>query len=388
MLRKKRKPDAAAKRRRGSGALQKHRLLHKESIALESGRFLPICGYLEKKSTKGKWQRRWFEAHDHYLTYRATKEVKKTQAVIDLRTCGDILLVEGDGRHAVDNNGSDKTSSTDDGANLTPGAFNVHLKARVYELRVPKPWTEDVQMADEWVRALLERKGAYKPKEESHSSSPKKRSKDTEVHEFDASVDIDMDVHHATRKIQSVVRARKARKHTHEKRKKHSASKKIQSIVRGKQHRKKAQEIKRVDTATRKIQAAVRGKNARQKTQTMKRLDTKQIRLVTARRMSHMSTAERNSINFEEEQAKIRAQLDAFYQDVQKYEKKPSLSPHDGDSKSSSPRAVVALELYSNNDDNSSSVGLSIDASDTGVSNCCSALCFCLIPKKKAAERI
>ena len=26
-------------------------------------------GYLRKKSSKDKWQKRWFEANDHYLTY-------------------------------------------------------------------------------------------------------------------------------------------------------------------------------------------------------------------------------------------------------------------------------------------------------------------------------
>ena len=66
-------------------AMMKKRLSHHASIATLTGRYAPLQGYLEKRSTKGKWQRRWFDAHDAYLTYRHDEHAKKTQGVIDLR---------------------------------------------------------------------------------------------------------------------------------------------------------------------------------------------------------------------------------------------------------------------------------------------------------------
>ena len=71
--------------------MMKKRLSHHASIATLTGRYAPLQGYLEKRSTKGKWQRRWFDAHDAYLTYRHDEHAKKTQGVIDLRSCGEIV---------------------------------------------------------------------------------------------------------------------------------------------------------------------------------------------------------------------------------------------------------------------------------------------------------
>ena len=39
-------------------------------------------GYLRKKSSKDKWQKRWFEANDHYLTYyKVTRRVMRVLVI-------------------------------------------------------------------------------------------------------------------------------------------------------------------------------------------------------------------------------------------------------------------------------------------------------------------
>jgi hypothetical protein len=46
-------------------------------------------GYLRKKSRQDRWQKRYFEATTHYLTYYKSKESEKLLACIDLwRTQG------------------------------------------------------------------------------------------------------------------------------------------------------------------------------------------------------------------------------------------------------------------------------------------------------------
>ena len=60
--------------RRASGTLMKKRLHAHSSIAKLTGRYAPLHGYLEKKSTKGKWQRRWFEVTaDHFCWYASAR---------------------------------------------------------------------------------------------------------------------------------------------------------------------------------------------------------------------------------------------------------------------------------------------------------------------------
>ena len=44
--------------------------LDQSTLATLSESFTHLQGYLDKKSHKGKWQRRYFETKEYYLTYR------------------------------------------------------------------------------------------------------------------------------------------------------------------------------------------------------------------------------------------------------------------------------------------------------------------------------
>lgn len=405
-------------------AMMKKRLSHHASIATLTGRYAPLQGYLEKRSTKGKWQRRWFEAHDAYLTYRHDEHAKKIQGVIDLRSCGRIFLTEEEPKKEAGGAGGaeppDKGAGHGDGE-IVMCYFSVQLEARTYELRIPTPWTEDTQFADVWVAGLLERKrGAAGKSGGSDKTTIRSDNNDdggwgassggsfsdhaaSTFHEYDPSTDIADDVHHATKKIQSVVRARKARKHTHEKRKKHHASKKIQSAMRGRKARKQTAEMKRVDTATKKIQSVMRGRKVRKEAQDMRRTDTAQIMLATKNRISRKSTSERLTASFEAEEAKVRAQLEVFYHDREEFKKErgaatDSLSSasgakavaRDSNAKTSSPsstRAVVAFEM---DQGGVASVGMPMDAASGGANGTigsggsgCWGCCSCFLPSSQ-----
>ena len=407
-------------RRRASGSLVKKRLSAHASIATLTGRYAPLHGYLEKRSTKGKWQRRWFDAHDAYLTYRHDEHAKKNLGVIDLRTCGSIVA-----RRAEKGGGTAASAATQgEGEDeLGMGYFSVQLEARTYELRVPTPWTEDTKLAGIWVAGLLERKNGAVGNGNGDGIG-KDTGNDNEdgedgwggsgggsfgggtastFHEYDPSADIDHDVVHATKKIQSVVRARSARKHTHEKSRKHHASKKIQSAMRGRKGRKHAKEMKRADTATRKIQSAMRGRKARKDAAAMRRVDTAKIMLATKKRISRKSTSERLTASFDAEEAKVRAQLDAFYHDREAFEKKAgvagntplslsssspptSLQGGNGKAQPSSPGAVVAFEMDKGG---AASVGVPMHAASDGAapaSGGCWGCCSCLLPSAKNGE--
>ena len=96
-----------------------------------AARHPPLHGLLEKLSSKGKWQARWFEAKDHFLTYRQTEKSKKTRACIGLRDCG--LIAEGEAVNGIS------------------AQFSLELDDRRYMIKIPAPWTEETPMADIWV---------------------------------------------------------------------------------------------------------------------------------------------------------------------------------------------------------------------------------------------
>jgi hypothetical protein len=112
----------------------------------------PLKGYLLKKSHKGKWQRRYFEIKDHFLTYRPKESSKKIAAAIDLRTVGGI-------------------------AKKDVGTFFLLLDQRKYELKVPEPWSEDMILAEDWVQGLLGR-GVSMPTTHNETQEAAKQEQD------------------------------------------------------------------------------------------------------------------------------------------------------------------------------------------------------------------
>jgi hypothetical protein len=94
-----------------------------------SGTYTALSGYCKKKSTKGKWQKRFFEAKDHYLIYKSTEKSQKVLGSIDLLNVGTIRL---------DN---------------SIGGFTMDLEDRLYKLKV----TNKSPIAEEWVRGLKAR---------------------------------------------------------------------------------------------------------------------------------------------------------------------------------------------------------------------------------------
>jgi len=101
--------------------------------------FPELKGYLKKKSRQARWQKRWFEANDHYLTYYKTQASPKLLACIDLNQCGHVTT-GGDGGDATE---------------LEAGEFSLALGDRFYVIRA-----ETQQEAERWVEGLNQRKDA------------------------------------------------------------------------------------------------------------------------------------------------------------------------------------------------------------------------------------
>lgn len=100
--------------------------------------FGQLNGYLRKKSKNQHWQKRWFEANDHYLTYYKDQNSEKLLACIDLRLVAEIDI--GDG-----------TSNPD------IGCFYIKLAGRTYVMKA-----KNDEMAQQWVDGLRARQGGYK----------------------------------------------------------------------------------------------------------------------------------------------------------------------------------------------------------------------------------
>lgn len=110
-----------------SGSIVKRN--QRKSVHDFSGTYKILEGYCKKQSTKGKWQKRWFVAQDHYLLYKSTAKSKKVLGSIDLLEVGSI--------------------KTDDSIN----GFTLNLHDRVYKLQL----TKSSPLADEWVQGLIAR---------------------------------------------------------------------------------------------------------------------------------------------------------------------------------------------------------------------------------------
>lgn len=104
-----------------------------EKIRFSAGSDAPLqlSGYLMKKSTKGDWQRRYFETTGTYLTYYKTNKRSKLLAALSVPQVGAIRLL-------------DNSDSKENGA-----TFQIDLKDRQYILKA-----ESLDEATRWVNFL------------------------------------------------------------------------------------------------------------------------------------------------------------------------------------------------------------------------------------------
>ncbi|GMI46980.1 hypothetical protein TrCOL_g11109 [Triparma columacea] len=125
----------------------------RQSVTAKATKFTDLHGYLKKKSRHDRWQKRWFEANDHYLTYYKSPQSEKLLACIDLYQTGTIQLAT-----------EDDNSTNDD----TYAEFSLELGDRFYIIKA-----ETRGDAKRWVQGLNERK---KPKSapKAKDDSPKK----------------------------------------------------------------------------------------------------------------------------------------------------------------------------------------------------------------------
>jgi len=128
-----------------------------------------LKGYCKKRSTKGKWQKRFFQAHTTTLTYKSTEKSSKILGSIDLKTVGAII--------------SDGSAT----------GFSLQLADRVYKLQVVK----GSPPAEEWIKGLNARQLSFAvfsgeetsndEKEQQESSSSTTGSTDVVVEEKEES---------------------------------------------------------------------------------------------------------------------------------------------------------------------------------------------------------
>mmetsp|Transcript_15757 Transcript_15757/g.32360 ORF Transcript_15757/g.32360 Transcript_15757/m.32360 type:complete len:212 (+) Transcript_15757:55-690(+) len=126
----------------------------RQSVMAKSTKFTDLHGYLKKKSRHDRWQKRWFEANDHYLTYYKSPQSEKLLACIDLYQTGVIRLATED-----DNSPNDESYSE----------FSLELGDRFYIIKA-----ETRGDAKRWVQGLNERK---KPKTTPKQEKSPKKSK-------------------------------------------------------------------------------------------------------------------------------------------------------------------------------------------------------------------
>ncbi|CAK4652178.1 hypothetical protein LEN26_007159 [Aphanomyces euteiches] len=93
-----------------------------------------LKGYLLKKSRQGRYQKRWFEATSHYLTYYKNADSEKLLACIDLWRSGNIQLGVPAGLALTD---------------ISPADFSLKIGDQDYLLRAA-----DQDEAIRWVQGL------------------------------------------------------------------------------------------------------------------------------------------------------------------------------------------------------------------------------------------
>ena len=129
---------------------------NRASVTAATTNFSDLHGYLKKKSRHDRWQKRWFEANDHYLTYYKSPQSEKLLACIDLYQTGAIKLA---------------TERDDDTGDDARSEFSLELGDRFYIIKAETPGD-----AKRWVEGLNERKKPKEAKKTPSGSSPAKKT--------------------------------------------------------------------------------------------------------------------------------------------------------------------------------------------------------------------
>mmetsp|Transcript_27244 Transcript_27244/g.51622 ORF Transcript_27244/g.51622 Transcript_27244/m.51622 type:complete len:209 (+) Transcript_27244:60-686(+) len=133
--------------------LSEEQATNRSSVTAKVTKFQDLHGYLKKKSRHDRWQKRWFEANDHYLTYYKSPQSEKLLACIDLYQTGTIKLA---------------TESDDNPNDESHSEFSLELGDRFYIIKA-----ETRGDAKRWVAGLNERKKPKSTPQKSSSKSPK-----------------------------------------------------------------------------------------------------------------------------------------------------------------------------------------------------------------------
>ena len=113
---------------------QRARRSLRKSVFYPASKYDELKGYLRKKSKTGRWQKRWFEANDHYLTYYKTAESEKLLACIDVRQVTAIEFAAP-------------------GEDVAPGEFYIQLGQKKYPMK-----SKSREAAERWVTNLKARR--------------------------------------------------------------------------------------------------------------------------------------------------------------------------------------------------------------------------------------
>mmetsp|Transcript_25020 Transcript_25020/g.49835 ORF Transcript_25020/g.49835 Transcript_25020/m.49835 type:complete len:222 (+) Transcript_25020:973-1638(+) len=124
----------------------------RSSVTQKSTKHADLHGYLKKKSRHDRWQKRWFEANDHYLTYYKSPQSEKLLACIDLYQTGEIKLA---------------STSDDSPSDDAHTEFSLELGDRFYIIKA-----ETRGDAKRWVQGLNARKTPPSSSGKAASSPP------------------------------------------------------------------------------------------------------------------------------------------------------------------------------------------------------------------------
>ena len=134
--------------------------MNRASVTTKGTKFPDLHGYLKKKSRHDRWQKRWFEANDHYLTYYKSPSSDKLLACIDLYQTGVIKLAVRDAEKGNFDDADDSVSE-----------FSLELGDRFYIIKA-----ESRAEANKWVTGLNDRKVVdKKPEPVKAAATPTKK---------------------------------------------------------------------------------------------------------------------------------------------------------------------------------------------------------------------
>ena len=122
-------------------SITKRKRIARRSVYSDDKTFnlLNISGYLQKKSSNGRWQRRFFYVNNAYLIYKSKQSSTSIDATIDLRTASTILVVGRFGDMLIE--------FEDDQAYAMRGRDNKEATTWVDALKKRKDYYNTIQLA-------------------------------------------------------------------------------------------------------------------------------------------------------------------------------------------------------------------------------------------------